>query len=87
MNIYDKLDEQVINKYWDRKRNIVARTREDKEHNIYYIQREIEDFLYDEEVFDVRVSLIAVGENTYSLSWCGLIEENLYFDHFAVYDI
>lgn len=90
MSIYAKV-ETVIDKYYDVKRDIIERTREDEEGNIHYIDEEIENLLDDEEVYDADVDMLEAFDcpsmTVYSLAWCGCIEGKIYRDHFLVYSM
>ena len=90
MSIYAKV-ETVIDKYYDIKRDIIERTREDEEGNIHHIDEEIENLLDDEEVYDADVDILEAFDcpsmTVYSLAWSGSIEGEICRDHFLVYSM
>ena len=90
MNLYNKV-EQIVDKYYNVKRDIIERTREDEEGNICHIDEEIENLLDEEEVYDADVDMLEAFDcpsmTIYSLAWCGCIEGEIYRDHFIVYSM
>lgn len=90
MSIYAKV-ENIIDKYWDVKRDIIKRTREDEEGKVHYIDEEIENLLDEEEVYDADVDMLEAFDcpsmTVYSVAWCGSIEGEIYRGHFLVHSM